>query len=151
MLSVTAEYALRAVLMLARDATRSVRADEIAASLDAPRNYLAKTLNALAKAGIVNSTRGPLGGFSLAANPETLTVGDIASVFDASATTRMCLLRGQLCDPSHPCSAHARWSDVSDSARDAMATTIAALLGSTAADSAAAPTPSSTNAHVHDR
>jgi Rrf2 family transcriptional regulator, iron-sulfur cluster assembly transcription factor len=129
LLSVTAEYALRAVLVLARNAGRALRADEVAVAIGAPRNYLAKTLNSLAKAGIVTSARGPLGGFTLAAAADTLTVADIAAVFNPSPPPGMCLLRDRLCDPSNPCSAHARWSGVSQSARDAMTTTIAALLG----------------------
>jgi Rrf2 family protein len=129
LLSVTAEYALRAVLVLAQDPARPMRADEIAAAIGAPRNYLAKTLNSLAKARITTSTRGPLGGFMLAVPPAALTVGDVAAVFDASVPRRMCLLRDQLCDPAEPCSAHTRWADVSAAARQAMLTTIAALLG----------------------
>jgi Rrf2 family transcriptional regulator, iron-sulfur cluster assembly transcription factor len=147
MLSVTAEYALRAVLVLARDVGRPMRADEIAAALGAPRNYLAKTLNALAKAGIATSARGPLGGFALAVAPDQLTVADIVAVFDGAAVTRMCLLRGQPCNPNDPCSAHARWSDVSGSANEAMTTTIATLLGAAPIVAGDSPLPS-TNAHV---
>jgi Rrf2 family protein len=128
LLSVTAEYALRAVLVLARDPDRPMRADEVAAAIGAPRNYLAKTLNALAKAKITTSARGPNGGFMLAISADTLTVGDVAAVFDASVPRRMCLLRDQLCDPANPCSAHTRWADVSEAARRAMLTTIAVLL-----------------------
>jgi Rrf2 family protein len=134
MLSVTAEYALRAVLVLALDEKRSMRADEVAAAIGAPRNYLAKTLNALAKAGIATSTRGPTGGFSLAVSIDTLTVADIAAVFDASMPRRMCLLRGQACDPANACAAHERWDDLSRSATQAMTTTIATLLGTSATD-----------------
>ena len=48
MLSCTADYALRAILLLARvGSDRPLRADEIADATGAPRNYLAKTLNAL--------------------------------------------------------------------------------------------------------
>ena len=53
MLSVTAEHAVRAVLLLARyKGAKALSADAIAAELGAPRNYLAKTLNALAKDGV---------------------------------------------------------------------------------------------------
>ncbi|HEX8906653.1 MAG TPA: Rrf2 family transcriptional regulator, partial [Longimicrobiaceae bacterium] len=69
MLSKTAEYALRALLVLARRGARggaAVRAEEIADAVGAPRNYMSKTLHALAKQGFVASARGPLGGFTLA-------------------------------------------------------------------------------------
>jgi hypothetical protein len=60
MLSQTAEHAIRAVLFLAQRAPgEPVAPDAIADALGAPRNYLAKTLNALARQGIVSSMRGP--------------------------------------------------------------------------------------------
>ena len=151
LLSVTAEYALRAVLVLARNASRPMRADEVAAVIGAPRNYLAKTLNSLAKAGIATSMRGPLGGFALAVSPESLTVAEIASVFDGRKSERMCLLRDRLCDPSDACSAHASWSNVSQSARDAMATSIATLLGESPASAELYTSPSSSNAHAETK
>jgi Rrf2 family protein len=87
-LSHTSDYALRAVLVIAREyQRRPLRADEIAASTGAPRNYLAKTLNALAKAGVLTSARGPQGGFTLAIAPDSLT---IAQVIDWRRCMRPC-------------------------------------------------------------
>ena len=78
MLSATAEHAVRAVLLLARhDGHKALSADAIAAELGAPRNYLAKTLNALAKAGVVHSARGAAGGFTLAVPATELTLARI--------------------------------------------------------------------------
>ena len=61
MLSNTADYALRAILVLARASSEpratALRADEIARAIGAPRNYLATTLNALAKARLDPPTR----------------------------------------------------------------------------------------------
>ena len=70
----TAEYAVRATVLLARHyGERLVRADEIASVLGAPRNYLSKTLNALVHSGVLISMRGPAGGFALAKAPEQLS------------------------------------------------------------------------------
>jgi Rrf2 family protein len=133
LLSVTADYALRAILLLARESTRPMRAHEIADAIGAPRNYTSKTLNSLAKAGLLTSLRGPAGGFVLAASPATLTVARIAAVFDAPESAARCLLRDQMCDPTNPCVAHERWADVPRAARQALATTtIASLLGAPA-------------------
>lgn len=120
MLSRTAEYAVRAVMVLAREyGQRAVSADEIASILGAPRNYLSKTLNALARRGILTSARGPGGGFSLAVSPDVLTVADIVDVFaDANANAARCLLRDSPCDPAHPCATHGRWTALTRSARE---------------------------------
>lgn len=130
MLSATAEYALRAVLILARaDASQPLRAEAIAAATGAPRNYLSKTLHALAKAGIVRSARGPLGGFTLAVPAESLTIAAIADAFSEPPRTRACLLGSGPCNASAPCSAHAKWSGLMRASQDAMArTSIADLL-----------------------
>lgn len=130
MLSATAEHAVRAVLLLARhDGSKALSADAIAAELGAPRNYLAKTLNALAKAGVVHSARGAAGGFTLAIPPEQLTLARIISPFDDHARTPACLLRNRPCDPQNPCAVHGRWNAiVGHAAARFEQTTIAELL-----------------------
>ena len=66
-LSQTAEYALRAVLTIAEEpGGQPVGAYRLADALGIPQNYLSKTLHQLARAGILDSTRGKLGGFRLA-------------------------------------------------------------------------------------
>jgi Rrf2 family protein len=130
MLSATAEHAVRAVLLLARhDGAKALSADAIAAELGAPRNYLAKTLNALAKAGIVHSARGAAGGFTLAIPPDSLTLARIIAPFDDHARTPACMLRNRACDAQHPCAVHARWNAiVGHAAARFEQTTIAQLL-----------------------
>jgi Rrf2 family protein len=130
-LSATSDYALRAILVLARaHGLRLLRADEIAETTAAPRNYMAKTLNALAKAGIVTSTRGPQGGFALAIEPEKLTLARVIDCFDEPRLQLRCLLGSKACDPANACAAHHRWASIKDARRTPLAgTTIADLLG----------------------
>jgi len=129
-LSSTSDYALRATLLLARQhGGRSLRADEIAEATGAPRNYMAKTLNALAKAGIVTSARGPLGGFALSCPPDVLTIARVVDCFDEARPQRRCLLGNAPCDSAQPCSAHGRWSAIKDAQRAPFVhTTIADLI-----------------------
>lgn len=135
MLSLTADYALRAVLILAREpGAKAMHADRIAEAIGAPRNYLAKTMNVLAKAGIVTSMRGPQGGFTLAIAPHRLFVAQIAEVFEEHRPHTKCLLGRRACNPADPCTAHAHWSALMTAARGSLATTsVADLLGGTAA------------------
>lgn len=132
MLSATADHAVRAILVLARAYGRKpVRADEVADAIGAPRNYLAKTLNALAKEGLVTSARGPLGGFTLAVAPDELTIARVVDCFDGPIPQTKCMLGCMPCDPLHPCAAHARWTEIRTARRAPLhATTIAALLQS---------------------
>jgi Rrf2 family protein len=130
MLPRTAEYAVRAVVLLARyHGDRLVSAEEIATVLGAPRNYLSKTLNTLVRHGVLTSMRGPGGGFALATPPELVSVADVVDVFsDPQPTTVRCLLEDRPCDSDAPCEAHRRWVTITRIAREPLlATTIGEL------------------------
>jgi Rrf2 family protein len=115
MLSHTAEYALRAVLYIAdRGEGEVVRAEELAQAMDVPRNYLSKTLNQLAKFGVLHSVRGRSGGFSLGAAAHRISLLSIVEVFDPVQRKRTCLLGRSRCSDSNPCPAHERWKGISE-------------------------------------
>jgi Rrf2 family iron-sulfur cluster assembly transcriptional regulator len=118
MLSRTAEHALRATILLARqDADRPLSAEAIATGLDAPRNYMGKTLGLLANRGIVVSSPGRKGGYRLAVPADELSVAQIIDAVDRPRRRRMCLLGDRPCDDNNPCIAHQRWSAVLDDFR----------------------------------
>jgi Rrf2 family protein len=129
-LSRTSEYALRAILYLTRaGADAPVSADVIAEALGAPRNYLSKTLNTLAKRGFVEGLRGPRGGFRLSVEPDALTIADVIRAFEEPRARSICLLGGQPCDDRYPCTVHFRWKAVSaETWAPLKSTTIADLL-----------------------
>lgn len=77
-----ASYAVASMVDLARryedsDKSGEVRAHSIAERYDLPVSYTAKILSQLAKASLLNSGRGPQGGFSLARSPREITLLDI--------------------------------------------------------------------------
>ena len=139
MLSLTAEYALRAALYLGRQPPgKPVAADHIAQALGAPRNYLSKILNELSKRGVVVGVRGPRGGFTLGVPANELSVYELIGHFDDLKKSRFCLLGGVDCDERRPCLAHARWIRLVDRAIEPLrSTTIADLLAGAAEDSEA--------------
>jgi Rrf2 family protein len=117
MLSTTAEYALRAVLHIAEVAGEgSVPVERIAEALNQPRNYLSKILHTLVRPGVLESTRGPRGGFRLAVPAEELTLLDVVRVFDPLDERRSCLLGRPFCSDVNPCPVHHRWKDVAERA-----------------------------------
>ena len=124
MLSFTSDYALRAVLLLAQERTcRAIPADEIAFRTGAPRNYMAKTLGALAKVGVVSSTRGPQGGFSLSVPATELTLATVIDCFDEPRPQTRCMLGSTPCDADNPCAAHDGWTAVKIACRTPLLTT----------------------------
>ena len=117
MLSQTAEYALRAVLAIARARGEAVGAAALAKQVGVPPSYLAKTLNALVRNGVLVGTRGRNGGFRLARRPSQIPLLDIVSPFDDIGPGRRCLLGRPTC------AAHARWRGVSQRIGDFFAET----------------------------
>ena len=87
------EYALQAILHLAsqpRDSMTSIR--ELAAKLDIPYHFLAKILQSLATKGILNSQRGPAGGFALSKPPEEINLISVVEAIDGLAISNQCVL-----------------------------------------------------------
>ena len=110
MFSQTAEYALRAVACLARRAGEPMTTRQIADASRVPAGYLAKILQALARAGVVTGQRGLNGGFFLARAPENLTLLDIVHVADGSRRITSCPL-GLSDHGSRLCPLHRRLDD----------------------------------------
>ena len=111
MLSQTVEYALRATLHIARDFPQPMRVNDIAEAVDAPRTYLAKILGDLARAGVLESTRGPAGGFRLVRDPSLVTLAEVVLPLDGREERRCLLGRGK-CGENPGCTAHVRWAPI---------------------------------------
>ena len=128
-MSRTAEHAVRALLYLATHGPESVKASTIADTLGAPPNYMSKTLHALASAGIVDSRRGPTGGFRLRVEPDRLTLARIIEVVDDPSPKDVCLIDDARCSDRTPCAVHGRWKVVSNRVWEPLReTTLADLL-----------------------
>jgi Rrf2 family protein len=128
MLSQTGQYALRTVLRLAAGDETRCTVEQLAGELDVPRNYLSKTLHLLARAGVVESTRGKHGGFRLRRSPHRITLREVVAPFE-EVGLRVCLLGKSTCSDRHACPAHARWKAVAESVADFFSrTTVAELL-----------------------
>ncbi|HEX6037029.1 Rrf2 family transcriptional regulator [Longimicrobium sp.] len=130
MLSQTSEHAIRALLYLAQRPTgEAVPAERIARALGAPANYLAKTLNALARHGLVTGTRGPTGGFCLRVPASDITLARVVEAFGELRPQAMCMLGDRPCSALTPCAAHVRWAQVQGAIHAPLRTTsIADLL-----------------------
>lgn len=93
MISQTADYALRAIVFLANHTTESKTVEVIARETQVPMGYLAKIMHSLAKGGLVESQRGPYGGFKLNSDPQTMTVYDVLQSIDPINRITECPMR----------------------------------------------------------
>jgi Rrf2 family protein len=86
--SAKTEYACIAVLELASnfESGRPIRIRDIADANGIPARFLVQILLQLKGAGIVGSTRGAAGGYQLARDPATITLGEVMNVSDGQAS-----------------------------------------------------------------
>jgi Rrf2 family protein len=107
----TADYALRAVVHLAEHAGEGlVPAAVIARRESIPREYVAKVLRALSRAGIVSSLRGRGGGARLLREPRRLSVLEVVEAVDGPVALNRCLIRPGTCPRDDDCKVHRFWA-----------------------------------------
>ena len=107
----TSEYALRAIIWLIQDPTRSQTTKQIADGTRAPPDYISKVLQLLAKAGLVHGQRGLGGGFSFAGDPMKITVLDVINAVDPLECIHTCPL-GMKGHGTNLCPLHRGMNDV---------------------------------------
>jgi Rrf2 family protein len=91
-LSTKSTYGLRAMLNIALGKKNEpVSINDIARSEGISVAYLEQLLNRLRRAGLIESTRGPKGGYRLAKSSAKLTVGDIVRTLDGEIIPVHCI------------------------------------------------------------
>jgi Rrf2 family protein len=92
MISLTAQYALRATVFLAKIESGFTSRIDIAEATMVPHEYLLKVLNELDAAGIVESRRGPGGGYRLTRSSDDITTLDVVLSVDSIPRISACPL-----------------------------------------------------------
>lgn len=82
-LSHTTEMAIYGLWELAQTGEERMLISEIAAKHQVSESYLAKIFHKLGKAGMVESRRGKIGGFSLAKPADEINLGQIVRIFES--------------------------------------------------------------------
>jgi len=106
------EYAIRALSHLAANSGATARADEIARAEGVPLPILAKILQELVRKGLLESQRGPGGGFRMARRPELITLRDVVAAIDGLDQFLECAVGLERCSDDSPCPLHDQWKPV---------------------------------------
>jgi Rrf2 family protein len=128
MISQTAEYALRAAVHLARSTPQRRTGEQISGTTGVPYAYLAKVMQALVRAGIVDSRRGRNGGFRLQRPNAEINILEIINAVDPLQRIESCPLDlPEHCD--RLCALHERIDAALKASEDAFrATSLAQIL-----------------------
>jgi Rrf2 family protein len=79
----------------------------VAEACGIPQPYLAKIINQLARAGLVQTQRGVGGGVTLARPPKNITLVEICAALDDPILQPRCMLGNAQCTQDRACPAHA--------------------------------------------
>jgi Rrf2 family protein len=114
MLSVTGEYALRAMVYLARNAEFwPIPGPRIAEAAGVPRKYLSSILADLVRTGLLEGTRGKSGGFQMTRPAKAVSLAQVVAPFEPiTANRKSCPFADKICNDKDPCAAHDRWKEV---------------------------------------
>ena len=108
MFSKTCEYAIRAMIFIAQKSKNGNKAGikEISKGIDSPTHFIAKILQDLSKKGLVQSLKGPKGGFYLDKSSLKFSLADVVKAIDGDKIFTGCGLGLKQCSASKPCPLH---------------------------------------------
>ena len=111
------QVGLRAMVELAqRYGSGPVSLSEVAAAQEVSLSYLEQVIRPLRRAGLLTSTRGASGGYTLARPPATITIGDVIRVLGGAIVPIRCVT-DQTCSPcalEDRCATRSVWEIVRD-------------------------------------
>lgn len=117
MFSKACEYGIKATIYIAVKSMRQERVSlkEIAEEVNSPLAFTAKILQSLAKSGIIDSRKGPTGGFQIEEPKiDTIKLHDIVHAIDGDKIFVGCGLGLEQCDASQPCPVHDKFVGIRD-------------------------------------
>lgn len=124
------QYAIRALLHVARSKSGPCLAKDIAEAEDLPKHFLSKILKDLVSNRILESNMGPGGGFTLKKKPERVNLLQIVRIFeDIDRSLKTCAIGWARCSDDKPCRLHHEFKEVREQIRHYLErTTLASLL-----------------------
>ncbi|HXY61414.1 MAG TPA: Rrf2 family transcriptional regulator [Nitrospirota bacterium] len=122
-LSTKGKYGVRAVFEIARNYGKGpITIKEISERQGISFSYLEQILHKLGKARLIESVRGPAGGYLLGRKPQDLTIGDIVRALEGPIALSHCLEPGEPgeCYKTDDCVARMVWAKVGAKIEEAL-------------------------------
>jgi Rrf2 family protein len=114
MFSKACKYAIRALIYLASRSEEPEKTGlrEIAAEIDSPEAFTAKIMQILSKQNLVNSAKGPHGGFYIDPQAPEIKLIDVVKAIDGTQSIYGCGLGLKSCSETEPCPIHHEFSAI---------------------------------------
>ena len=126
-----ADYAVRAMLVLAHPRPGRRKAREIADEMAIPETFVPQILAELVRAGLATSHAGPDGGYALARPAADISLLDAVEAVEPHVRSTECILRGGPCRWDDQCAVHDPWARGQDALLDELAAASFAELAAT--------------------
>lgn len=126
MFSKACEYGIRSMLYIAEQSQRGNRVNikEISKAIDSPEAFTAKVLQQLARNGVVDSLKGPAGGFSIPEHKlHELKLSEIVEAIDGDHVFVGCGLGLPECSHEKPCPLHHKFGVIRDELKNMLVST----------------------------
>lgn len=109
-LSAKARYAVRILIDLARhDSGGPVRTADISARTGVTVRFIEQILKPLKRDGLVHSTRGAAGGYTLARPPQDVSLATVIRTIEGTLSLTRCCENPSLCPRLDDCPTHHAW------------------------------------------
>lgn len=114
MFSKTCEYAIRSMIYISQKSKDGLRVGvkQVAESIDAPEHFIAKILQELSRKKLVQSMKGPNGGFYLEDIDFKTSLADIVIAIDGNNIYNECVLGLKACSQKNPCPVHYEYKEI---------------------------------------
>ncbi len=126
MFSKSCEYGLKAVIYIASQSLegKRIKIDDIAEKAGSPRAFTAKILGTLTKFNIINSLKGPYGGFDIEIKRmKEIKISEIVFAIDGDSIYNGCALGLTECNAQEPCPMHENFVQIREELKKMLETT----------------------------
>lgn len=100
------DYAVRAMLTLARPGTEQLTSSALVEATAIPASFLPQVMGDLVRAGLVENRRGRNGGYRLGRAPESISLLAVVEAVEGDGRRRTCVMRGGPCRRDGACDVH---------------------------------------------
>lgn len=133
MFSKACEYGIRATIYIAEQSRhdRKVSLKDVTKAIESPEAYTSKILQQLSRSKIINSEKGPNGGFSMNKQElDKVKLSTIVSAIDGDDIYKGCGLGLKKCNEKKPCPVHNQFKLIRDELKKMLETTTIKSLSS---------------------